>query len=246
MQLAVVDEEVAVVGIKTVLRIKLLGRVVEHRVPVVDRHQSFLAQPVEVVRGGREVSVLGWLALERGAVERAVVAVDAAVAIDQHQRRLVDFDVGAAVALGEQIESTERTRRFYACVSVDSSIVSAFSVDRVLSQTVESVLSRLQVARPVECQLMADGVGRRVDLLVADLHGLVGKVGVGEIEPTVAKPLGMVVLDLRCELYALAGLHGTLKSHALVVGHTRGVENDLTHLVVGEIVVVAIVAIAGS
>ena len=118
MQLAVVDEEVTVVGEETVLRVKLLGCGVEHRVPVVDRHQSFFAQSVEVFRSGDEVSVLGglsrggasdkaWCAFEGGAVERAVVAVDTGVAIDQHQRRLVDLDVGAAVALGEQIESAE-------------------------------------------------------------------------------------------------------------------------------------------
>ena len=254
MELAVVDEEVAVVGEVGTLGVELLGRVIEHRRPVVHRLQAYAVQAVEVLVGGHEIAVLGgftsmgapypaWFSFEILSLELMVVVEVAAVAaIDEHQARCIELDVGVAVALGEEAKAALLAALQHTGILFLSLVVSLHAGDGVFRHQIEAISTGLEVHHPVELLGIGNGVCGRIFHDVAVLHGLVDPTCHREHEPAVAQTLGMRVMHVGFEHHGVAWIQIDAESHAVL--DADGVDGYLACLLFGCVTVVALVAVA--
>ena len=218
------------------------SRRIEHRAPVVHRHQTLTVQTIEVLVGGHEIGVLRSLAgvgtLDETGFAVEVVALRGAVvlirtlqsAVDEHQVGGEHLDVGLSLTLGEQIESALRSTRLHGQIGAKA-IVAHQTIGGVLGLAIEKVGTGSEVAGPLQVLFVADGIGRRIDHSIANLLGTIAVIVALQHKPAVAQPFGMGVGHFQEILYLIACRH---RIDGIRVQRARRVDNkhDLAHLAV--------------
>jgi len=251
VQLAVVDEEIAVVCEPRGLRVEGLGRVVEHVAPLVHRLQSHAVEPVEILVGGHEIPVFcrtarggapdeSRLSLEIGARELVVVVVEALLrAVDEHEVRGEHLDGGLAVFLREQVQAPLFALLVHHEVRSRGVDILPHARHAVFGHEVDEVGAGLQGHHIVELACTRNGVGRRIDHRVAHLLGLVAVIVCLHREPSVSQPFGVGVDHVAVVRDGVA--HVELAEEHALVGCLHGVKLDDAGLLVAEVGVVAVV-----
>ena len=256
VQLAIVQQEVAVVAVEARLRIVYVGCRIEHRAPIVHRHQTLTVQTIEVLVGGHEIGVLRGLtgvgALDETGLTIEVVALRGAVvlirtlqsAVDEHQVGGEHLDVGLPLTLGEQIESALRSTRLHGQIGAKA-VVAHQTIGGVLGLAIEKIGAGSEVAGPLQVLFVADGIGRRIDHGITNLLGTIAVIVALQHKPTVTQPFGMGVGHFQEILYLIACRH---RIDGVGIQRARRVHDELylAHLAVRQVVVVAIVLRAGD
>ena len=251
MQLAVVDEEFAVVDEDGTLRIKYFWCIIEHRLPCVHRLQSRRAQTVEVLVCSYEVCIFAGLSCMRTAnkagltlqilaIRRAIhIIVASRRIVNQHQRIAEHLDIGLSLTLSQQIETAHIARlcnnRIWSIL-----VIGNHAVHCIPCLTIHIVLTGIQVAGPLQVFLLTDSLLRRPHHLVANLLLLIGIVSQFQVEPAILQLLRISIIDFHVILYIRS--RGNAIEHKFVgSAHGINIQLDLAHLLIGQIVVVAIV-----
>ena len=125
-----------------------------------------------------------------------------------------------------------------------SLIVSSHARDGILRHHIEAIVTWFQIDGPVEFLGIADGVGRRILHDVAILYRLVATLCKGEYKPAIAQTLRMGIGDIRLKLDMVARVEVVRQRHA--VGDAHGINLDDARFLLGLVVLVALITVAGG